>query len=45
MYFLQVCYIPVELLLGKKAKPVEEESDEEEVEEMVKPEKVQIFWS
>ena len=40
---MQVCYIPVELLLGKEAKPVVEESDEEEEEEMVKPEKVQTI--
>ena len=37
----EVCYIPVELLLGKKTKPKEEESEEEEEEE-VKPEKVGV---
>ncbi len=37
-FLWQVCYVPVELLLGKK--PKVEESEEEEEEEEVKPEKV-----
>ncbi len=36
----QVCYVPVELLLGKKLKKEESEEETEEEEEEVKPEKV-----